>query len=474
MTDVLRVGILTPLHIKHSDPRSATDFVNSMVNWQVFQAPFGASSEGTKTLPLLFKGPLAAETSTGSEKVWSAVLRPGIRFSDGTVLTARHVARSLERSHLFSAEADVAVQGDRLFFYLKRPSSRFDWVLSHQTSAVVLEKRGQFLGTGPYVLVPRSESQYRLVRNPHHPRPPRIPQVDLRVYPLDSAGRPSRLIEAINRGEVDFTLGLSRDDLRSVRGVHKWMGQGDSIAMLYFNTQRPFFRSAEIRQAVSKAIDRRELAAGSYTSPLAFAATGFLPASLGTLPDGMRQDVEEAQRMLAEAGGDRKRTPLRMLVIPTARPYMPHPVPTAEVLAAQLAQVGLEVRIEQAKDIADYYQRTADGDYDMALSGWIPDTPDLVTLFEAIFSSAAIPDHREGAFSRANLSRWIHPPMDEALAAFRQDADSRNLRCIGEVLNQERPLLPLMYGSEIVVHSWRVKNRPKRFHNRPFFAEMTF
>ena len=245
------------------------------------------------------------------------------------------------------------------------------------------------------------------------------------------------------------------------------------IAMLYFTTQRPFFRSAEIRRAVSRAVDRRELAARSYSSPLAFAATGFLPASLGTMPDGMRQDVEEARRLLAAAGGDRKRTPLRMLVIPTARPYMPHPIPTAEVLVNQLAQLGLQVEIEQTRDIADYYRRTADGDYDLALSGWIPDTPDLVTLFEAILSSSAIPDHKEGAFSRANLARWAHEPMDEALAAFRQDADSRNLRHIGQVLNEERPLLPLLYGSEIVVHSWRVKNRPKRFHNRPFFAEMS-
>ena len=473
MTDVLRVGILTPLLQQHSDPRSASDFANSLVKWQVFQAPLAESADGSGTEPVLFKGPLQAESTAGGRQTWSAVLKPGLRFSDGTVLTARHVARSLESSHLFSTEADVAVQGDRLFFHLKRANSRFDWVLSHQTSAIVLEKRGRFLGTGPYVLA-STGTEVRLVRNPHHPNPPAIPQVDLKVYPLDESGQPRLLIDAVNRGEVDFTLALSRDDLRSVRGVHKWMGQGDSIAMLYFNCRRPFLAGADIRRAISRVIDRRELAARSYSSPLAFAATGFLPASLGTLPDGLRPSIDQARRLLAEAGGSSKRSPLRMLVVPTARPYMPHPIPTAETLVEQLGHLNLRVEIEQAEDVATYYRRTAEGDYDLALSGWIPDTPDLVTLFEAILSSKGIPDHREGAFSRANLAHWRNEAMDQALDEYRRDASPLKLRRIGEILNQERPLLPLLYGSEIVVHSWRVKNRPKRCHNRPFFAEMTF
>ena len=474
MTDVLRVGILTPLQQQHSDPRAATDFVNAMVNWHVFQPPFGRSKDGRGTEPVLFDGHLKVESSSGDHRVWSAALKPGIRFSDGTTLTARHVARSLEGSARFAAEADVEVDGDRLFFRLKRPNQRFDWVLCHQNSAVVLEKRGRFIGTGPYVLVPGGgDSEIRLVANPHFGAPVPVKRVDLKVYPVDSEGRPSRLIRAVNKGEVDFSLALSRDDLRSIRGVHKWMGQGESVAFLYFNTQKPYLRSAEIRKALCRAVDRRELAARSYSSPLAFAATGLLPASLGTLPDGVRTDVEEAQRLLASAGGDQKRTPLRLMVVHTARPYLPHPMVTAQALAEQLAQLGLQVDIEPAKDIADFYRRTALGDYDLALSGWIPDTADLVTLFEVLMSSDAVPGRQESAFSCSNLARFSHAPMDQALSAFRSDPSTVNLRRIGEILNDQRPLFPLLYGSEIVVRSWRIKQRPKFFHNRPFFAELS-
>lgn len=474
MTDVLRVGILTPLQQQqHADPRATADFVNSVVNWHVFQPPFSRSKENRETVPVLLDGPL--EQDPKDDRIWSARLRPGIRFSDGTALTARHVARSLEGSTRFVSEADLEVDGDRLIFRLKRPNRRFDWVLCHQNSAVVLDKRGRYLGTGPYVLVPSSEpSEIRLVHNPHYQGEVAIPRVDLKVYPVDEDGHPSRLIRAVNSGEVDFTFSLSRDDLRSVRGVHKWMGQGNSIAFLFFNTERPYFRRRDIRQALSRAIDRRELAARSYTSPLAFAATGLLPANMGALPDGLRPDPADARRLLAEAGGAVKRTPLRMMVIHTPRPYLPHPQRTAESLVEQLAALGLEVEIEPARDIADYYRRTASGDYDLVLSGWIPDTPDLVTLFEALASSEAIPGRKESSFSCSNLARFSEPSMDAALAAFRRDPTPVNLRRFGEVLNAERPFLPLLYGSEIVVHSWRVKNRPKEFRYRPFFAEMSF
>ena len=87
-------------------------------------------------------------------------------------------------------------------------------------------------------------------------------------------------------------------------------------------------------------------------------------------------------------------------------------------------------------DGADYYRRTAAGDYDLALSGWIPDTPDLVTLFEAILASEAVPDHREGAFSRSNLARFRSTAMDNALLDYRREASPLNLRRINEVLQK--------------------------------------
>lgn len=472
VADVLRVGILTPLQQQNGDPRETTDFVNGLVNGHVYQSPIGLSADGTQALPLLFDGPLQAEPT--DEQIWSARLRSGLRFSDGTVLTARHLARSLVASDRFASEADVEVSGDKLIFHLKRPNSRFDWTLCHPTHAVVLSKRGQHMGTGPYVLVPGSDpDQIRLVRNPHYPKPPSIPRIDLRVYPLDADGRPTRLIHAVNQGEVDFTSSLSRDDLKRVRGVHKWMGQGASVAFLFFNTRRPYLRNPEIRNAISRAVDRRELAAQSYSSPLAFAATGLLPPFLGALPDGIRLDLDDARKRLEAAGGATKRTPLRMLVIHTSRPYMPHPTLTAERIAAQIGRLGLEVQLEPVRGVEDFYRRTAGGDYDLALSGWIPETPDLVSLFEALLSSERIPDEREGAFSRGNLARFSHPEMDAALAAYRRDASSVNLRRVGQVLNQERPFLPLLYGSEILVHSWRVKTRSKHYINRPFFAEMS-
>lgn len=467
MSKTLRVGILTPVTLM--DPRTAFDFANSLVYWHLYQTPFRPSAAGDgSTDPVVFTGPLEplGDDATG----WTARVRPDLCFSDGTRLSPEILARSLRGSNVVREETEIEIDGDRLRFRLRRPHRRFDCLLCHPTSAIVHERGGAHYGSGPYVLDGSANGIIRLVPNPHFSPAPAIPVLEFTVYTPDADGRPRRLMAALEKGEVDFSLSLSRDDLHAVKGVHKWMGQGDSTAYLYFNTEHEWLSQAEVRRALAGSIDRRALAAASYASPLAFAASGPVPPSLAVMPDGVRPDPDAARAALDALG--RPGRALNMLVVSMARPHLPHPATTADLLIEQFAAVGVEVRATPTHDVADYLRRVIAGDYDIALSGWIPDTPDLTALFEAIFGSKSVPECEENALVGANLSRWRNPSMDSALETYRQDPSSRNLNSISAILNDERPLLPLLYGSQVVVHSWRVKDRPGSYFNRPFFTEM--
>src|ERR1044071_8790263 len=85
----VRVGVVSS--ISKLDPRDSADHVSSLVLAQIFDTPY-VGGEGGEVTPCLFE-PLKPESLDGLH--YSAAVRPGIRFSDGTPLTADIAARAL-------------------------------------------------------------------------------------------------------------------------------------------------------------------------------------------------------------------------------------------------------------------------------------------------------------------------------------------------------------------------------------------
>ncbi|HWW62190.1 MAG TPA: hypothetical protein VN181_12540, partial [Thermoanaerobaculia bacterium] len=95
----------------------------------------------------------------------------------------------------------------------------------------------------------------------------------------------------------------------------------------------------------------------------------------------------------------------------------------------------------------------AAGRFHLALGGWIADTPDPADFFEALLSSHAI---NSALFS--NYSRWNHRATDTMLARFRVDPNDATRREIEQIVAEEVPFLPLIYGQSSVVHARRVRD----------------
>ncbi|MDH3254207.1 MAG: ABC transporter substrate-binding protein [Acidobacteriota bacterium] len=448
---VLRVGVIST--VQSLNPLQAQDFVSAMVVAQIFDTPYARPMPDRDPQPLLFSEPLAADADG---RVMSAPIRDGVRFSDGTAMTAAHVAGSLKKAAPFREHADVDADGARVVFRIKRPNARFDLVLTQAYASVVLEKGGKLLGTGAYVATPDATAErLRLVRNPHHVPAPKIEEVVFVCYPPED-GQPKALVAALERGEVDFSNVLQRKDVTQLQKVRKYFELGNSTAMLYFNTERPALQDVRVRRAIAHSIDRMELAAISHANTLAHTAGSILPPMMGRYKDGIRHDSAKAAALLEEADSPPQR--LRLLLMFGPRPYLPHPQPTAEYIAAKLATLGIEVAIEQARDSEEYYQRVAQGDYDVALTGWIADTVDPADFLEAVLSEDAIPSPDRPISIHANLGRYRNPAVDEALERLRQDPSEATQQELLRLAGDELPVFPLMYGSIAFVHSWNVRN----------------
>ena len=115
---VLRVGVLSP--VSHLGAIETQEFVSTMVHFQIFERPYAPPVGGSAPEPQLFDGPLVVERGGGGHGTLTAALRPGIVFSDGTPMTAHHVASALSRSGSLTDQAQVSVREGRVCFQLRR------------------------------------------------------------------------------------------------------------------------------------------------------------------------------------------------------------------------------------------------------------------------------------------------------------------------------------------------------------------
>lgn len=464
-TRTLRVGITSRVHTLN--PRDAGDLLSTSVVAQVFETPYAPPRGEGPAVPVLFDGPLRPEGTDGLG--WSGGVRAGVAFSDGTPLTAAHVAASLSRVDAVTAQARVEARGDRVLFLLRSPNPRFDLALTLMHCGVVLDRPGRMLGTGPYVPAPGTTmEELRLVRNDKARERARIDEIAFRVLPADADGKPRALLAALAAGEVDFSTMLSRTDAAEVSGVKKSFLPANSTAILYFNTERPALRDARVRRALAMAIDRMGVTEISYPNPLAFMATSLLPPAMGASRDEIPYDVDKARALLAQAGPPA--APLKMLRVWAPRPYLPHPQPVAEAVAKQLGVIGVSVQVVVPKDRGEYITTCERGDYDLVLGGWIADTPDPADFLESNLRSDRIVAPGVTQVAACNYARIRSKSMDDALDAFRRDPSATNRAAVMRIVADEVPALPLMHGPTVIVHAWRVKNVEISSVGVPHFA----
>jgi peptide/nickel transport system substrate-binding protein len=469
MNDVFRVGLIN--RWERRDPRTGLNYSSFLVQWHVYEPPYRLSPESKQIEPLLLDYPLQKEPDQQG-LLYSAGVRKGAKFSDGTELTAEHVAASLEKTAAFRLNASASARGDRVIFRLKRPNARFDLLLARFDHGIVLERGRDFLGTGPYMLAADAQPEvFSLVRNPHRRPAPRLKEIECRVYPMDASGSRNKLLAAVNGGEVDFTEDLARDELNRVEKMRKCIQLGYCTAVLFFNTERPLFQDNRVRLAFAHALDRKALAAHSYSNALAFAATGMIPPVLGSTPDLIMHDLARARDLLAKAGA-KPSGPLVLAVVPLPRPYLPEPRATADLVAHQLSLLGFKVDVRQPREISEYQDWNARGAYDMVLGGWIPDTADSLDFMESLLGASSVPTPANQTTRASNFCRWRNAEMDQAPEKQRLKPETATWQRICDMVRHEAPAFPLMYGPRIAVVSWRARNFPRDFGTGPFLAKV--
>ncbi|MER1765683.1 peptide ABC transporter substrate-binding protein SapA [Proteus mirabilis] len=352
-------------------------------------------------------------------------------------------------------------------FNLKSPDASFLWHLATHYAPILseeyasnLEKSGNQsqldwkpVGSGPFYLDEFQPGQFvRLLRNEQYWKgQPKMQQVVIDTG-AGGTGRISKLLT----GECDVLAYPAASQLKVLRDdprLRLTLRSGMNIAYLAFNTNKPPFNDLKVRQAIAYAINNERLM-GSIYYGTAETAASVLPRASWAYDNRAKiteYNPEKSKQILKELGLEGLK--LNLWVPNAPQSYNPSPLKMAELIQADLAQVGIQMNI---RPIEGRYQETSlmDRTHDMTLSGWSTDSNDPDSFFRPLFSCAAIS-------SQTNLSHWCSPAFDNVLqqALYSQQLASRidYYHQAQDILAQELPVLPLANSLRMQAYRYDIK-----------------
>ncbi|MGY4674514.1 ABC transporter substrate-binding protein [Ursidibacter arcticus] len=223
---------------------------------------------------------------------------------------------------------------------------------------------------------------------------------------------------------------------------------GANLAYLAFNFRQEKMQDVAFRQQIAQAIDRKRLAKLLFYS-MADVAENVLPKAIfpETNPDGYLYP-NIVRKKLAET--DR----LNLWVVDEKKVYNPHPLKMAELIRADLAKVGITVKVRQVSRAYLVQQlENNQADYDLILGGWLANNFDADGFLSPILSCNA-----QNAVT--NLSNWCDHDFDALLQSARLSEDHFVQRLLyrqaQELLQQQLPILPLVNTKRVLLVSPKV------------------
>lgn len=352
------------------DPMASTADLVGIITQHIFETLYTFDAKWGAT-PLLAAG-LPAISEDG--KTYTIPLRTGIKFHDGSVMTAADVVASLERWTRIATRGKqagevitgiTATDDATVTITLSKPYAPLVALLSLNNAAAIVipaanaaqDPLESFIGTGPYKLQERVPDQYiQLVRfddyqslggEPNGYGGARNQYLDeIRFVPVPD---PSTRIGVAVSGQYDYVDQLPVESFEQVSG-----GATEPVVLAPFgwpvfmmNTKEGLNANVRVRKAIQAALAPEDMMLAAFGSPDFFSVeAAWYPESFvwhsneGTDAYKPTGDTEAAKALLAEAGYDG--TPLRIL---TSRQYEFH-YKMALVAQAYLEAAGFRVQMD--------------------------------------------------------------------------------------------------------------------------------
>ncbi len=428
---------------------------------------------------------------------WTFHLREGLKWSDGTDLTANDFVYTWQRvcdpelaapyseTVLGMVEGyDAAMEGDTtalgvtavddltLEVKLANPCTYFGYLAAFATlypvQQATVEANGEawavdastYVCNGPFYItewVP--DSHIIMSKNPNYWNADAIKLDSIKWNLIEDM---NAAYSAYQNGDVQFIKSVPTEEIPSLREnpeFHVDLNLGTYYVS--FNDQIEPFNDVNVRKALSLAVDREYIAntlmQGTYTPAQNFIGPGWKDTDgtdfIKNGPEGgflpLNADVEGALAALEEAGYPNGEG---LPVLTYSTNDQGYHKTVAEYLQQAWAEIGITVEVEVV-EWSSFTPLRRSGDFEMSRNGWVADHADPINQLELLYSTNGNNDGKyiSEAFDAAiDLSRSTVDPAERSAAL--HDAE--------KIMMEDYGCMPLAYYNDFwlqnpqVVGSW--------------------
>ncbi len=428
---------------------------------------------------------------------WTFHLRDGLKWSDGSDLTANDFVYSWKRvcdpmvaapyaeTVLSMVEGyDKAIEGDldalqvvatdnnTLVVTLSAPCSYFGSLAAFATLSPVQQatveangdawatKAETYISNGPFYVSDWVPGSYiMMTKNPYYWNADAIKLDGIKWNLIEDS---NAAYSAYQTGEVLMIKDVPTEEIPSLKENADFYV--DPIIGTYYlsmNIDREPFNNADVRKALSLAIDRdyvaNTLMQGTYSPAGNLMGPGWIDTDGKQFKDNANggkeyidttnyeADLEEAKQLLADAGYPNGEG------FPTIT-YSTNDAGYHKVVAEYLQQAWAELGIDLQVDIVEWASFTPmrrNGDYDVARNGWVGDYSDPSNMLDLFYSTNG---NNDGKFNNADYDAAIELSRTTLDAAERSTA----LHNAEDVLMEEAGCIPVAYYNDFWLQSDKI------------------
>ncbi len=428
---------------------------------------------------------------------WTFHLRDGLKWSDGSDLTANDFVYSWKRvcdpmvaapyaeTVLSMVEGyDKAIEGDldalqvvatdnnTLVVTLSTPCSYFGSLAAFATLSPVQQatveangdawatKAETYISNGPFYVSDWVPGSYiMMTKNPYYWNADAIKLDGIKWNLIEDS---NAAYSAYQTGEVLMIKDVPTEEIPSLKENADFYV--DPIIGTYYlsmNIDREPFNNADVRKALSLAIDRdyvaNTLMQGTYSPAGNLMGPGWIDTDGKQFKDNANggkeyidttnyeADLEEAKQLLADAGYPNGEG------FPTIT-YSTNDVGYHKVVAEYLQQAWAELGIDLQVDIVEWASFTPmrrNGDYDVARNGWVGDYSDPSNMLDLFCSTNG---NNDGKFNNADYDAAMELSRTTLDAAERSTA----LHNAEDILMEEAGCIPVAYYNDFWLQSDKI------------------
>ena len=190
---------------------------------------------------------------------------------------------------------------------------------------------------------------------------------------------------------------------------------GLNIGYLSFNVKHKPFDNADVRRALSMAINKKAIIDAVYQGA-GQAAVNPIPPTMWSYNKSVKDyeyNPTKAKELLAKAGYPNG-FETKLWALPVQRPYNPGGKQMAEMVQADLAKIGVKAEIT-TYEWGEYLKRGKQGESDIGMFGWTGDNGDPDNFLNTLLGCDAV--------GGSNYAQWCNKEFDDLVQKAKQTSN---------------------------------------------------